>query len=109
VADDAIDAMEHEMLMVRHPRSTPPDLSKAARYRKERGLVTRLRNGGYWGKGKQYWNSGSDTARRDFAAAALRHVKSLDVPNARWTEVFCTKAQNPSQHVLEDDEYEDQK
>ena len=105
MADDAITAMEQEMLMVRHPKSKPPDLSKPAKYRTERGLVTRLRNGGLWGSGKRYWNSGSDTARRDFATAALQHVKAQGIPNARWTEVFWHKARD-SNHVLEEDEYE---
>jgi len=108
VADDAINAIEHEMLMVRHPTSKPPDFSKPARYRKERGLVTRLRTGGLWGSGKKYWNSGTDTARRDFAAAALTHVKAQGYPNQKWTEVFFTKAHDPDHHVLADDEYEDE-
>ena len=108
VADDAISAMVHEMLMVRHPNSKPPDLSKQAKYRRERGLVAKLRKkGGWWGSGKKYWNSGSSTARRDFATDALKYVKAEGFPNARWPEVFFPKAHDPNNHVLEDEEYED--
>ena len=69
-------------------------------------MVARLRSGGLWGSGKKYWNSGSHTARRDFATEALKVVKAEGLPNARWTEVFFTKAHDPTNHVLEDGEYE---
>ena len=98
--------MEEEMLMLRHPRSKPPDPQLPVNRQKERGLVTRKRAGALYGKGTRYWKSPrTGTARRDFATDCLELVKHANLPNAQWRDIFCTKDTHPG-HVPPQDEYE---